>query len=285
MFYGAASTEAPALHDQPVSVVGGASSAGQAAIHLADHASEVNLAVRGTRLADSMSDYLIRVVDQTPNIRVRLHTEVIDAHGPARLEGLTLHDRQTGATELVPAAALFVLIAAPSTGRLAGAVHAAQAATCSPAAPSQPGHYPHGRLAGPRDRSKPARRASSPQATSVTDRSSASPRPPAREPPRSGSSRKNSAAAISFRPRPAAALGAIIGRLEMIFTRMTRRPGSRARTQLRRQRTHIPAPAGMQSGRCRGSSRSHSGRNPRHQIALPDGWRRSSRIATARRAG
>jgi hypothetical protein len=58
--------------------------------------------VRGTRLADSMSDYLIRVIDQTPNTRVRLHTEVIDSHGSARLEGLTAHDRRTGATELVP---------------------------------------------------------------------------------------------------------------------------------------------------------------------------------------
>jgi thioredoxin reductase (NADPH) len=123
VFYGAASTEAPALHGQPVFVAGGANSAGQAAIHLADHAREVTLAVRGTRLADGMSDYLIRVIDQTPNIHVRLNTEVIDAHGSARLQGLTLRDRQTGTTELVPAAALFVLIGAtPFTDWLAGAV-------------------------------------------------------------------------------------------------------------------------------------------------------------------
>lgn len=75
--------------------------------------------MRGTRLADSMNDYLIRVIDQTPNTCVRLHTEVIDSHGSARLEGLTVHDRQTGATELVPAALSVLISATSSTGWLA----------------------------------------------------------------------------------------------------------------------------------------------------------------------
>jgi thioredoxin reductase (NADPH) len=123
VFYGAASTEAPALHGRQAVIVGGANSAGQAAIHLAEHASDVILTVRGSRLADRMSEYLIRVIDRTPNIRVRLNTEVTGAHGSARLQAVTLTDRQTGTTERITSSALFVLIGAiPRTDWLAGAV-------------------------------------------------------------------------------------------------------------------------------------------------------------------
>jgi thioredoxin reductase (NADPH) len=123
VFYGAASTEAAALAGQPVFIVGGANSAGQAAIHLAEHAREVTLVVRGARLADSMSDYLVRVIGRTPNVHVRLHTEVTAAHGAGRLAGVTLRDRLTGATDTLPAGALFVMIGAtPSTDWLAGTI-------------------------------------------------------------------------------------------------------------------------------------------------------------------
>jgi thioredoxin reductase (NADPH) len=123
VFYGAAGTEAAALAGQPVFVVGGANSAGQAAIHLAEYAREVTLVVRGGHLADGMSDYLVRDIGRTANICVRLHTEVAGAQGAGRLEGLTLRDRRTGATETVPAGALFVMIGAtPLTDWLAGAI-------------------------------------------------------------------------------------------------------------------------------------------------------------------
>lgn len=70
-----------------------------------------------------MSDYLVQEIAQTPNIRVRAHTEVIDGQGSARLERLTLRDRSSGATETVPAAALFVLISGePRTQWLADTV-------------------------------------------------------------------------------------------------------------------------------------------------------------------
>ena len=66
--------------------------------------------VRGDRLARSMSDYLIKEIEATPNIMVRLHTEVTDGHGEDHLDALTLRGRRHGRTEQVPAAALFVLI-------------------------------------------------------------------------------------------------------------------------------------------------------------------------------
>jgi thioredoxin reductase (NADPH) len=110
VFYGAAGSEAHAMLGQQVLVVGAGNSAGQAAIHLARYAGSVTIVVRGTALSASMSDYLIQEISETPNIRIRLRTEVVDGDGRARLERLTLRDRLTGATETIPAAALFVMI-------------------------------------------------------------------------------------------------------------------------------------------------------------------------------
>jgi thioredoxin reductase (NADPH) len=119
VFYGAAASEAPAMKDQQVYVVGGANSAGQAAINLASYASHVTMLVRGSSLAGTMSDYLIQEIQAAPNITVRFGVEVVDGHGEGRLASLTLRDRQSGAAETVPAAALFVLIGAePHTGWL-----------------------------------------------------------------------------------------------------------------------------------------------------------------------
>ena len=79
--------------------------------------------VRGDTLGATMSDYLSRKIQATPNIVVRLRSEVVDGHGGGHLEGLTLRDRDRGATEAVAAAALFVLIGAePRTGWLRGTV-------------------------------------------------------------------------------------------------------------------------------------------------------------------
>ena len=112
VFYGAPGVEAPAMAAEPVFVVGGANSAGQAALHLAKFASRVTLLVRGESLAAGMSDYLITQLKATPNIEIRLRTRVADGHGQARLEGLTLEDVRTGQHEQVAAAAVFVMIGA-----------------------------------------------------------------------------------------------------------------------------------------------------------------------------
>jgi thioredoxin reductase (NADPH) len=119
VFYGAAATEARAMSGKEVYVVGGANSAGQAAVHLAEYASRVTLVVRGSSLSTSMSDYLIKEIEAAPNIDVRLRTRVVDGGGDGRLEHLVLKDLESGGTETVPAAALFVLIGAePRTGWL-----------------------------------------------------------------------------------------------------------------------------------------------------------------------
>jgi thioredoxin reductase (NADPH) len=121
VFYGAAGTEAPALVGEQVYVVGGANSAGQAALHLAKYAARVTLLVRGDSLAAGMSDYLITQLQATANVEVRLHTRVVDGHGQARLEALTLEDVRTRQREQVMATAVFVLIGAePRTDWLRG---------------------------------------------------------------------------------------------------------------------------------------------------------------------
>jgi hypothetical protein len=121
VFYGAAGAEAPAMAGEDVYVVGGANSAGQAALHLARFAARVTVLVRGDSLAAGMSDYLITQLQATPNIEVRLHTQVVDGHGDARLEALTLGDVRTGRLDQHKATAVFVMIGAePHTDWLRG---------------------------------------------------------------------------------------------------------------------------------------------------------------------
>ena len=111
LFYGAAGTEAPALASDRVCVVGGANSAGQAALHLSQFASHVTLIVRGAALQASMSDYLVRQIQATSNIDVRLRTRVVEGHGTERLAALELEDAE-GRRETIPATAAFVMIGA-----------------------------------------------------------------------------------------------------------------------------------------------------------------------------
>ncbi|MFE2045659.1 FAD-dependent oxidoreductase [Streptomyces sp. NPDC059477] len=123
VFYGSALTEAASCQGQDVYIVGGANSAGQAAMYLARGAKSVTLLVRGPDLSASMSHYLIQQVNEAPNISVRCNTVVDSAHGGAELEQLTLRDVATGGSELVDAKWLFVFIgAAPLTDWLAGSV-------------------------------------------------------------------------------------------------------------------------------------------------------------------
>jgi thioredoxin reductase (NADPH) len=121
VFYGTAGSEARAVAGENVYVVGGANSAGQAALNLAKHAARVTLLIRGQSLEAGMSDYLIKQIHSTPNISVRTTTEVVDAYGGQRLEGLVLEQRETGAREELQAAGVFVLIGAePRTDWLHG---------------------------------------------------------------------------------------------------------------------------------------------------------------------
>jgi thioredoxin reductase (NADPH) len=123
VYYGAALAEAPVMCGRRVFVIGAGNSAGQAAIHLAKFAQEVTILVRGDALGKTMSDYLVRQINGTPNIGVCLSTEVMNAHGAHRLEGLDLRNSATGTGETVPADGLFALIGAdPHTDWLAGAV-------------------------------------------------------------------------------------------------------------------------------------------------------------------
>ena len=123
VFYGSAATEAPACADEDVYVVGGANSAGQAAVFLSRHARRVTLLVRADGLERSMSHYLIRQIRDTANIEVRPNTQVVAAAGSEHLERLRLCDTAGGTEEEVAAGFLFVFIgAAPCTDWLHGVV-------------------------------------------------------------------------------------------------------------------------------------------------------------------
>jgi thioredoxin reductase (NADPH) len=123
VFYGSAATEAPACKGQHVYIVGGANSAGQAAVFFSRHAATVTLLVRGPSLEASMSTYLIKQIAAIDNITVRTRTEVVEACGDGHLERLVLSDRTTGEKETVDAASMFVFIgAAPRTEWLDGVV-------------------------------------------------------------------------------------------------------------------------------------------------------------------
>jgi thioredoxin reductase (NADPH) len=116
VYYGSALTEATSCTDQNVYIVGGANSAGQAAVYLGKHARSVTILVRAPSLTKSMSHYLIEQVENVPAISVRTCTEVVEAHGTDHLEQLTLRDSNTGELQLVDAQYLFAFIgAAPLT--------------------------------------------------------------------------------------------------------------------------------------------------------------------------
>jgi len=124
VFYGASTIEAQAVAGKPAFVVGGGNSAGQAALHLSKYAEQVTILVRSQSLAASMSDYLVREIGDAANVHVRYHSEVAGGGGDGRLEHLLIRDRDSGRTESVPAAGVFVLIGAqPFTSWLPDAIH------------------------------------------------------------------------------------------------------------------------------------------------------------------
>ncbi|MEV8351909.1 FAD-dependent oxidoreductase [Streptomyces niveus] len=121
VYYAATVHEASLCEADPVAVVGGGNSAGQAALFLAHHASRVHLLVRGSDLNTDMSRYLVDQVERHPKIEVLLHTEVRGASGKEKLQSLSVEDNANGERRTLRAAALFVFIGArPYTEWLRG---------------------------------------------------------------------------------------------------------------------------------------------------------------------
>jgi len=122
IYYGAALSEAAHYRGQHVFVVGGANSAGQAAMFFSRFASQVTMVVRGTSLTKSMSQYLIDQIDGTENIDVKVNTIVLDAFGDEKLENIKIQDRVTGGEMEFPAAAMFIFIGAKSHSEMVAGV-------------------------------------------------------------------------------------------------------------------------------------------------------------------
>jgi thioredoxin reductase (NADPH) len=111
VYYAATPIEAQQCAGDPVAVVGGGNSGGQAAVFLADHAAQVRLVVREHRLDENMSRYLADRITQDPRIEVHLHTEVEELEGQAgRLEAVVAKDAVTGESKRLPARDLMVFI-------------------------------------------------------------------------------------------------------------------------------------------------------------------------------
>ncbi|MFQ5794937.1 MAG: FAD-dependent oxidoreductase [Candidatus Bipolaricaulia bacterium] len=123
VYYGAALTEGKSVQGEEVYIVGGANSAGQAAMYFSEYAKTVTMLVRGDSLSSTMSQYLIDRIEATENIRVWLNTEVAGLQGEDHLEAITFTHIDTGQSEAVSATALFIFIGAvPHTDWLGDAV-------------------------------------------------------------------------------------------------------------------------------------------------------------------
>jgi thioredoxin reductase (NADPH) len=123
VYYGATALEAAACKDEDVYIIGGANSAGQAAMSFSQYARRVVLLVRGESLGATMSQYLIEQVQSTDNIHVEYRTRVVEVHGEDHLEAVSFMCDVTGDVSRVPASSLFVFIGAePRTAWLDGTV-------------------------------------------------------------------------------------------------------------------------------------------------------------------
>ena len=119
VFYGSVSSEARSLPGFDVFIVGAGNSAGQAAMHLAKYARQVTILSRAGSLEDTMSKYLIMLIEGADKVAVRYNTRIVDGDGEGRLMHLTVEDTLSGERETLPAQALFVMIGArPHTGWL-----------------------------------------------------------------------------------------------------------------------------------------------------------------------
>jgi thioredoxin reductase (NADPH) len=123
VYYGGGATEALSCKGEIIYVVGGANSAGQAAMNFARYAERVVLLVRGDSLSATMSQYLIDQIQRTPNIQVWTRASVAEVHGRTRLEEISVLCSDTNKVERVPASSVFIFIGAlPRTDWLAGLV-------------------------------------------------------------------------------------------------------------------------------------------------------------------
>jgi thioredoxin reductase (NADPH) len=123
VYYGGGATEAISCKGEIVYVVGGANSAGQAAMNFAKYAERVVILVRGVSLSSTMSQYLIEQIKETPNIQVWANAGVVEAHGESHLEEISVLCSDTDKTERVPASSMFIFIGAlPRTDWLADLV-------------------------------------------------------------------------------------------------------------------------------------------------------------------
>ncbi len=112
VYYGGGATEAISCEGETVYVVGGANSAGQAAMNFAKHAERVVILVRGSSLSSTMSQYLIDQIKETPKIQVWAHASVAEVHGETHLEEISVLCSDTGKIERVPASSMFIFIGA-----------------------------------------------------------------------------------------------------------------------------------------------------------------------------
>jgi thioredoxin reductase (NADPH) len=123
IYYGAAMTEAMSTTGEDVYVVGGANSAGQAAMYFSKYARRVVMLVRGSSLGASMSQYLIDQLKATPNVHIEFNSSVVEAHGDSHLEAISVHCTVTNEVNRVAANSLFIMIgAAPNTDWLGSLV-------------------------------------------------------------------------------------------------------------------------------------------------------------------
>ncbi|MGD0566858.1 MAG: FAD-dependent oxidoreductase [Candidatus Sulfotelmatobacter sp.] len=123
IYYGGGATEALSCKGEVVYVIGGANSAGQAAMNFAKYAERVIILVRGESLASTMSQYLIDQIKETANIQLWTRASVVEAHGEIHLEEISVLCSDTNKIERVPASAMFIFIGAlPRTDWLADVV-------------------------------------------------------------------------------------------------------------------------------------------------------------------
>lgn len=123
VYYGGGATEAMSCKGESVYVVGGANSAGQAAMNFSKYAEKVVILVRGDSLSSTMSQYLIDQIKQTPNIQLWTHASVAEVHGDTHIEEISVLCSDTSKVERVPASSMFIFIGAlPRTDWLAETV-------------------------------------------------------------------------------------------------------------------------------------------------------------------
>jgi thioredoxin reductase (NADPH) len=123
VYYGAGSTEAITCRDEDVYIIGGANSAGQAAMNFARYARRVVILLRGESLSATMSQYLINDIAQTPNIEVQTQAQLMEVHGEEKLDAISIACGRTSTVDRVSASSVFVFIGAePRTAWLDGFV-------------------------------------------------------------------------------------------------------------------------------------------------------------------